>query len=246
MIKRMLQLIVVIIVLLGIVSFYSFDKLVPLLNIKTIDQYQVDGGKLISNVNGKLVADYDKLKIKYVAIDKIPYNLRMGIIAVEDSRFFQHPALDPMGIMRAIYVNVRTGEIAEGGSTITQQLAKNLFLSQKKTMDRKIEEAVLAFQLEQKYDKQEILEMYLNQIYFGSGVYGVARASEKYFHKDISKLNLAECALLAGIPKSPNNYSPLNNPNKAIERRNLVLKLMAKEGFITKAEANNAMKEAIN
>jgi membrane peptidoglycan carboxypeptidase len=242
MMKFLFKLIILVGILIGVAAYYKFDSVALLLNLKSIDKYQVDGGKLIENVNGKLVADYQQHQIKYVTIDEIPSYLRTGIVAVEDSRFFQHPALDPQGILRAVYNNIKTGEMAEGGSTITQQLAKNLFLSREKTMQRKAEEAVLAFQLENKYDKQEILEMYLNQIYFGSGVYGVANASHKYFNKDVRNLNLAECALLAGIPKSPNNFSPLNNPEKALKRRNLVLKLMANEGVITKKEAEQTVK----
>lgn len=245
MIKRLLQLIFVIIVIFVVLGYYNLDNINSLFNVKNLEQYQLDEGRLIVNVRGKLVADYDAHKIKYVEIDKIPYNLRMGIVAVEDNRFFQHPALDPQGIIRAVYINLKKGQLAEGGSTITQQLAKNLFLSRNKTFSRKAEEAYLAFELEKNYDKQEILEMYLNQIYFGSGAYGVARASEKYFNKDVSELNLSECAMLAGIPKSPNKYSPINNPNLALNRRNLVLKLMAKEGYITKKEAEETAMEPL-
>lgn len=245
MIKRFIQLIFILVIIVGVLSYYDLNSMNSLFKIKNLDQYQLEQGKLIVNVQGKLVADYEAHKIQYVEIDKIPYNLRMGIVAVEDNRFFQHPALDPQGILRALYTDIKNGELTEGGSTITQQLAKNIFLTSDKTFLRKVEEAYIAFQLENKYDKQEILEMYLNQIYFGSGAYGVANASKKYFNKNVEDLNLAECALIAGIPKSPNKYSPLNNPDLAIERRNLVLKLMAKEGYITKNEGEEAAKQSL-
>ncbi|MBR0262219.1 MAG: transglycosylase domain-containing protein, partial [Selenomonadaceae bacterium] len=138
-----------------------------------------------------------------VKIEQIPLNLQNAFVAIEDNRFYEHKGVDPRGLLRAAYTNIIRQEIAEGGSTITQQLAKNAYLTQDRTYKRKIQEIFLALQLEKQYTKQEILELYLNQIYFGQGAYGVQAAAKTYFGKNVEDLNLAECAMLAGIPKSP-------------------------------------------
>lgn len=172
-----------------------------------------------------------------VKIDQIPVNLQNAFVAIEDNRFYEHKGVDFRGLVRAAYTNIVAQEIAEGGSTITQQLAKNAYLTQDRTYKRKIQEIFLALQLEKQYTKQEILELYLNQIYFGQGAYGVQAAAKTYFGKNVEDLNLSECAMLAGIPKSPNYYSPFNNLNAAIERRNTVLDQMVTYGYINHNEA---------
>ncbi len=172
-----------------------------------------------------------------VKIEQIPVNLQNAFVAVEDNRFYEHKGVDPRGLARAFYTNIVRGEIAEGGSTITQQLAKNAYLTQDRTFKRKIQEIFLALQLEKQYTKQEILELYLNQIYFGQGAYGVQAAAKTYFGKNVEDLNLAECAMLAGIPKSPNYYSPFNNLNASILRRDTVLDQMVIYGYISANEA---------
>ena len=175
-----------------------------------------------------------------VKIEQIPIALQQAFIAVEDARFYEHRGVDPRGLARAVYTNLKDNEIAEGGSTITQQLAKNAYLTQERTLKRKIQEVFLAIQLEKQYTKQEILELYLNQIYFGQGAYGVQAAAKTYFGKNVEDLNLSECAMLAGIPKSPNYYSPFNNKRAAIERRNTVLDQMQKYNYIRASEAAEA------
>ena len=175
-----------------------------------------------------------------VKIEQIPADLQNAFIAVEDNRFYEHKGVDPKGLLRAFYANLRNQEITEGGSTITQQLAKNAFLTQEQTFKRKIQEIFLALQLEKQYTKQEILEMYLNQIYFGQGAYGVQAAAKVYFDKNVEDLNLSECALLAGIPKSPNYYSPFNNLQASLERRNTVLNQMVKYHYISASESHDA------
>ena len=180
-----------------------------------------------------------------VKIEQIPAALQHAFIAIEDARFYEHNGIDPRGLARAAYANIMSNEIAEGGSTITQQLAKNAYLTQDRTFKRKIQEVFLALQLEKQYTKQEILELYLNQIYFGRGAYGVQAAAITYFNKNVSDLTLSECALLAGIPKSPNYYSPLNDMQVAKQRRNLVLDQMAKYHYISRAEANAAKTEEL-
>ena len=172
-----------------------------------------------------------------VKIEQIPVNLQNAFVAIEDNRFYEHKGVDFRGLARAVYKNLIAGGIAEGGSTITQQLAKNAYLTQDRTYKRKIQEIFLALQLEKQYTKQEILELYLNQIYFGQGAYGVQAAAKTYFGKNVEDLTLSECAMLAGIPKSPNYYSPFNNLNAAIERRNTVLDEMAHYGYINRNEA---------
>lgn len=146
-----------------------------------------------------------------VAFDKIPKHLQQAFIAIEDNRFYEHGGIDFRGTARALWTNLRGGEV-QGGSTITQQLAKNAFLSQERTITRKIKEAFIAKQLEERYTKDEILDMYLNRIYFGQGTYGIESASLYYFGKHVQDIDLAEAATLAAIPKSPNYYNLLKIP----------------------------------
>ena len=181
-----------------------------------------------------------------VKIEQIPIALQQAFVAIEDNRFYEHNGVDPRGLARAVYENLRQNEIAEGGSTITQQLAKNAYLTQERTLKRKIQEVFLALQLEKQYTKQEILELYLNQIYFGQGAYGVQAAAKTYFGKDIEQLNLSECAMLAGIPKSPNYYSPFNDVQAAKDRRAIVLDQMVKYGYLGKIEAQDAKNQELN
>ncbi len=168
----------------------------------------------------------------WVKISDIPLTMQQAIISVEDSRFYQHGVVDINGILRAILVNIQAGEIVEGGSTITQQLAKNIFLGQGQTFSRKFQEIIYGILLESKFSKEEILEIYLNTIYFGSGAYGIKDASEVYFHKTPDKLNLAESSMLAGLPAAPSNYSPLVNFDAAKKRQAIVLETMVRNGFI--------------
>ena len=171
---------------------------------------------------------------------EIPESLTRAVIAVEDARFFEHPGLDVIGILRAVWTNLRRGGRVEGASTITQQLARSLFLSSERTYGRKLRELVLAYKIELVLSKEQILEMYLNQIYFGQGAYGVAAAAQTYFGKDLGQLALAESALLAGLPKSPNNYSPFKHFDRAKKRQEHVLSRMGEAGFITEAERLDA------
>ena len=190
-------------------------------------------GRLITTLH----SDQNRLPID---INKVPQNLQNAFIAAEDNRFYEHIGIDPIGIFRAIFSNLTNRGIAQGGSTITQQLAKNAFLSQEQTLKRKIQEAMLALEIEHKYSKKEILEMYMNQIYFGQGAYGIQTAAKTYFNKDVNELTLTQCAMLAGLPKSPNYYSPFNNLNEAKKRKNVVLDQMVKYGYVSAAEAEDA------
>ena len=195
-------------------------------------------GNEIANIH----ATENRLPVK---IEQVPMNLQHAFIAIEDNRFYEHNGIDPRGLVRAAWANINSRGVAEGGSTITQQLAKNAYLTQEQTMQRKIQEMFLAVKLEKQYTKQEILELYLNQIYFGQGAYGVQAAAKTYFGKDVEQLDLAECALLAGIPKSPNYYSPFNSVQAAKDRRDVVLDQMVKYGYVGRMEAQDAKNEEI-
>ena len=194
-------------------------------------------GRLITTVH----AEQDRLPVD---ISVVPKNLQNAFIAAEDIRFYEHGGIDPRGIMRAAVSNILHGNATgQGGSTITQQLARNAFLTQEQTIRRKVLEVILALEIESQYTKDEILQMYMNQIYFGQGCYGVQTASNVYFGKNVQDLNLAQCAMLAGLPNSPNYYSPFRSLEAAKYRQAIVLDQMAKYGYITEAEAA-AAKEA--
>jgi penicillin-binding protein 1A len=181
-----------------------------------------------------------------VPLETIPRDLTAALVATEDRKFYKHSGVDLKGIARAIYKDIKAGEFVEGASTITQQLAKTLFLTPRKTLVRKLKEAILAFQLERRYTKDEILELYLNQVYFGSGAYGVESAAKIFFGKSVKDLTLSECALVAGMPKSPSRYSPLVNPDLAVKRRNTVLRQMRDTGYISDTVYQKAIKEALD
>lgn len=169
---------------------------------------------------------------EYVKLDQISTDLVKATVAMEDKRFYRHMGFDPIAISRAILIDIKERRYVQGGSTITQQLAKNLFLSHKKSLSRKFEELVIATKLEQLFTKEEILEMYLNVIYYGSGAYGIGAASKTYFGKSPSELTLEEGAMLVGIPQSPNRYNPNKDYTKARQRQEIVLAVMAKRGYL--------------
>jgi penicillin-binding protein 1A len=200
----------------------------------------VDGSKLYDE-NDELVTEFQAERRIYIQLAQIPRTVRDAILAVEDSRFYSHFGVDPMGIARAIYQNFRRGRIVEGGSTITQQLAKVLFLTPDKSLDRKLKEAFLALELERHYTKDRILEMYLNQVYFGHGAYGVEAAARTYFGKSVTEVTLPEAALLAGIPRAPTLYSPFNHPDAARRRRAHVLNRMLEVAAVKPASVQKAM-----
>ena len=176
----------------------------------------------------------------YVKIDAVPDSFLQAIVAVEDNRFYSHHGFDPESIMRAALVNLQYGKIEEGASTITQQLVKNLFLSHERSFGRKAEELVLALDVEARYSKDEILELYLNTIYFGSGYYGLYDASIGYFGKKPADLALPEAAMLAGLPNAPSLYSPYENFLMAKKRQFIVLDAMVRNGYISKTIAEDA------
>lgn len=216
-----------VIIAIAVIFYYSYD--LPSLDSlndgqnKQVVQVNYNDGNSITNFGdvGNIVNYYE-----------LPPHLINAVIATEDRRFFDHHGLDVFGIIRAFYVNQKAGRIVQGGSTITQQLAKMLFLNPDRNFKRKIQEAILAIQLEFSYTKEQILTLYLNRAYFGSGNYGVASAAKFYFGKDVAKLNLNEAAMMAGILKAPSKLSPKNNQNLAENRANVVLDNMIDAGFL--------------
>src|SRR5438093_9173127 len=195
---------------------------------------------LVYDINGKLVHEFYKENRSVVPLRQIPRAMVDAILAIEDRRFYSHWGIDPMRVMGALVNDVIAGRPEQGASTITQQLARNLFLTHEKTMTRKIKEMILAIRIEQTYTKDEILEMYFNQIYFGEGAYGVDAAAKVYFGKRVQELTLPECALLAGLPRNPRDYSPRRDPDRALRRRNLVLSQMLAARFISRAQYEQA------
>lgn len=223
----------VVVFIKGIITIRNFDINRPMEAAAILDR----NGKLISHLGAKG---------RYVTIDTIPDHLAQAVVAVEDSRFYEHSGVDLIGIIRAFIANLRAGETVQGGSTITQQVAKNLFLHPRRTLARKFEEMALALLLEARYSKEQILELYLNFSYFGEGAYGVESAARTYFDKSISELNLGESSLLAGLLQAPSAYSPYNHLERALNRRSVVLDRMVKVGYIDQKTAEQAKGSAIN
>lgn len=190
----------------------------------------------VFDINGKLVHEFYKENRSLVPLRQIPKPMIDAILAIEDRRFYSHWGIDPIRVMGALWNDILAGRVEQGGSTITQQLARNLFLTHEKTLTRKIKEAILAVRIEQTYTKDEILEMYFNQIYFGEGAYGLDAAAKVFFGKQVHELTLPECALLAGLPRNPRDYSPRREPDRALRRRNLVLAAMLQTKTISRAQ----------
>ncbi len=220
------------------------DSLLP--DAIGISNFIRPGTITILSTNGEIIQKLGPATREKVARGQMPDLLGKAFVAAEDRRFYKHQGLDIWGISRAILTNLKQGFFREGASTITQQLARTVFLNQDRTLTRKLKEAALAFKLERQLSKQEILEQYLNNVYLGSGAYGVADAAWVYFSKTPEKLMLAEAALLAGLPPAPSIYSPLVNPEIAKERRAVVLERMKQEGLISNAEASEARNSSLS
>jgi penicillin-binding protein 1A len=215
-------------------------------DLNQLQNYQPSLVTQVYSADRQLIGQFFIERRILTPLDEIPEPLRRAVIAVEDVRFFEHPGLDYIGILRAAWTNLRRGGRVEGASTITQQLARSLFLSSERTFERKVRELVLAYKMELISTKEQILETYLNQIYFGQGAYGVAAAAQSYFGKDLKALTLAEAAFLAGLPKSPNHFSPFKNYERAKKRQEHVLARMEDAKFITGAEREQAAAEPLN
>ena len=224
----------------GFIYFY-FSKDLP--DVRQLKVYQPSTITQIYSDSDDKIAEFYIEKRIIVELENIPLSLKQATLAVEDSNFYYHFGIDPKAIFRAFLTNIKAGRVVEGGSTITQQLTKTMFLSRERTLPRKIKEAILAVRLELVFTKDEILEMYLNQIYYGHGTYGVEAAARNYFGKSVKDLTIAECAMIASLPKAPNNYSPYRNPKRALKRRNHVIRRMANISFINQEEAKLALQE---
>nr|MBO2493339.1 primosomal protein [Clostridia bacterium] len=217
--------------------------------VKDIDLSKIENIKqssFIYDMNDQLITSIYGVENRIkVSLSEIPEHVKNAFIAVEDVRFYRHHGFDIKRLFGALLENIKQGRYAEGASTITQQVARNAFLTQKKTIHRKLQEIYLAYRLEKTYSKDQILQMYLNLIYFGKGAYGIEAASKLYFGKSAKELTVAEAALLAGIPKSPTKYSPFNNMEESLKRKNLVIDLMVKHGFLSEEEGEKAKAEKL-
>lgn len=232
----------------GIVGGILFVSLADMPDISDLTRFTPSPAtKLYDSAEpAELIAQMSIEQRTFVPLARMPRALLDASVAIEDERFYSHWGLDLWGIARATLVNLFHGRVVEGASTITQQLARTLFLTMERTFQRKIKEALLAIQIERQYKKEEILEMYLNQIYFGNGAYGAEQGARVYFGKHVEELTLPECALLAALPKAPNVYNPRAFPDKALSRRNLVLQRMAQNGFISRGESAESQNSAIS
>src|SRR6476660_7722871 len=214
-----------------VVFFAVFARDLP----DTSTLYNVDRQPSITYLdrNGALIAVRGTQQAPPADLSSLPDYVPAAFIAVEDRRFYHHPGFDPVGMTRAMAANMRAGRVVQGGSTLTQQLAKNLFLSPDQNMKRKVQELMLAVWLEMKFSKEEILALYLNRVYFGAGAYGIEAASQRYFDKSASNLTVGEAALLAGLLKAPSRYSPVSESERAGVRATVVLNEMVDAGVIT-------------
>lgn len=219
-------------------AIYYFSQDLP--SLSSAGTYAPSQATRIYSDKNEVIGEYYIEKRVFVPIDKMPKHLALAILAVEDARFYEHRGFDPIRIVRAFLKNIESGHIRQGASTITQQVTRSLFLTPEKTLERKIKELLLSRKMELMLTKDQILEIYLNQIYFGHGAYGVQVASKTYFGKDVWDITLEEAAFLAGLPKAPNNYSPYRDPEKAKARQRVVLKRMEVERYITEAQYQEA------
>ncbi len=214
--------------------------------ISNFDDIKPNPVTSIYSLDGEVIKTFTVFRFEKVSIDDIPADLKNAVISTEDKNFYKHRGFDTLGLVRSVFANIKAGSLKQGASTITQQLARILFLSNERTFDRKIKELIIAHRIEKTISKNEILELYLNSVYLGSGTYGVLSASKTYFDKELNELTLAEAALIAGLPQAPSVYSPFQNPEAAINRRNQVLKRMYKTGCITKDQYEAAKKEDLH
>lgn len=229
---------------LGLVTFL-FLYIRSWFLVREFETHTPPTAAVILDRHGEIIDTLGGGEADYIPLEEIPRSLRQAIVAIEDKRFYRHFGLDPIRIVGALIADIKAGAKVQGASTITQQLAKNAFLTPKKTVQRKVEEAVLAIVLEQRYTKDKILELYLNTVSFGQGAIGVENAAQIYFGKPARDLSLAESALLAGILRAPSAYNPFSNPELAKGRRDLVLQVMAEQEMITQEESKAAQAEEI-
>jgi penicillin-binding protein 1A len=230
---------------IGVVGVYFYlSKNLP--KISTLKDYRPPVITTVFSDDNRKIAEFFKERRIVIPLSQMSPMLKNAFIAAEDSRFYNHKGIDVLSIIRAFFKNIEAGAIVQGGSTITQQVAKSFFLTPQKSYVRKIKEAILAYRIDRKFTKEEILFLYLNQIYLGHGAYGVEAASENYFGKSAQGLNLAECAILAGLPQAPSRYSPFRYPQRAKQRQIYVLNRMVGEGYITNLQTTEAINRVLD
>ena len=228
----------------GVATFYYLSLDLP--QIATLTDYQPPIITTVYSDDGRKIAEFSKERRIIIPLAEMPQMLIDAFIAAEDSRFYKHKGIDVYSIMRAFFKNLEAGTIVQGGSTITQQVTKSFFLTPERSYTRKIKEAILAYRIDKVFNKSEILYLYLNQIYLGHAAYGVGAAAENYFGKPVKDLNLAECAILAGLPQAPSKYSPFKYPQRAQQRQIYVLNRMVAEGYISNAQVSEALETELD
>ncbi|MDY0162125.1 PBP1A family penicillin-binding protein [Desulfobotulus sp.] len=224
-------------------AYFYFSRDLP--SVSTLKAYRPPTISTVYAADGTIVAEFFRERRIVIPLKDMPEQLIQAFLAAEDARFFQHKGIDPMGILRAFIKNVQASGIVQGGSTITQQVAKSFFLSPERSYTRKIREAILAYRIERYLEKEEILHLYLNQIFLGHGAYGVEAAAQNYFGLSSKNLSLAQCAMLAGLPQAPSRYSPFRHPERARERQLYVLSRMVSSGVISAEAAEKARNETL-
>ena len=239
----LLKLIAVLFVVGALAVFAIIIKYrLELPNIQSmVEDYKPRMATTIYDKNNNVVDVLEAESRDAVKLEDVSPYVKEAFLAIEDKKFYSHHGLHFKGIIRAVLTNFLKGKATQGGSSITQQLAKNAFLTPERTFSRKVKEAILTYQIERTYTKDEILERYLNEIYFGSGSYGIKNAADQYFRKDPKDLNIAEAALLAGIPNRPTKYDPNRSLDNALHRQQIILKEMFEDGRITKEEYEEAL-----
>ena len=232
-------------ILSGVLGGLLYWTVSDLPKVNAIEEYVPVESSKIHSSDGKILAEFYYERRTFIPHYKIPDHVKKAFIAIEDVRFYSHPGVDFIGIFRALMQDIKAGGLVQGGSTITQQLAKMLFLKPEKSVVRKIKEAIISIQMEKRYTKDEILGLYLNQTYFGTRAFGIEAAAQTYFGKTVDQLSVGDAALLASLPKAPSLYSPFRNPRKAKDRRSVVLASMLRHKFITKEQYNRALQELL-
>src|SRR5690606_25168401 len=232
----------------AVVALYLGSVAKDLPDYEVLNSYAPQVTTRVHAGNGALIAEYARERRQYLPIQAIPGRVKAAFLSAGNTNYYQHPRVDVTGLFRAIVVNLQnfgSGRRPVGASTITQQVAKNFLLSSDQTMDRKVKEAILSFRIEQAYSKDRILELYLNEIFFGLNSYGIAGAALTYFDKSVTELSLAETAYLAALPKGPSNYHPFRRVEAAIERRNWVIDRMTENGYVSASEGADAKKQPL-
>lgn len=236
-------LVLLVVALAGLVAVFAYPNL-PSLDVLT--DYRPKIPLRVYTADGFLIGEFGEERRNFVRIQDVPPLMKQAILAAEDERFYQHPGVDTVGVMRAAWSNIVSGGKRQGASTITMQVARNFFLSSEKTLSRKIYEALLSFKIENNLSKDEILQLYINQIYLGQRAYGFSAAANTYFGKELSDLSIAETAMLAGLPKAPSAYNPVANPKRAALRQQYVLRRMHELGFINDKQLESAQQEKLH